>query len=125
MKPLDWQNALGLNVAALMAALRRTDLMRPGRASFHLACECDRDARKHQYDADHGKRVAKTHHQRLMFHGIAERDNGLLTGCRRVRHTMCHEEVRHLRNPVADLLASERDRLADDIGMELLALGDD
>ena len=38
---------------------------------------------------------------------------------------MRQEIVGHLRDPVAHLLAAEVDGLADDVGVELLALGDD
>jgi hypothetical protein len=38
---------------------------------------------------------------------------------------MRHEIAGHLVDPLAHRLARERHRLADDVGMELLALGDD
>jgi hypothetical protein len=38
---------------------------------------------------------------------------------------MCQEEVGHLFDPGADFLAAEMNGLADDVGVELLALGYD
>jgi hypothetical protein len=37
-----------------------------------------------------------SHHQRLAFHGITERDDHLLMHRRRIRYAMGHEEVGHL-----------------------------
>jgi hypothetical protein len=37
-----------------------------------------------------------SHHQRLAFHGITERDDRLLMHRRRIRYAMGHEEVGHL-----------------------------
>jgi hypothetical protein len=61
----------------------------------------------------------------LCFDGFSEQDDRLLTGGRRIRHAVCQEEVRRLGNPGAHFLAAERDRLADNVGVELFTLGDD
>src|SRR4030081_93802 len=56
---------------AAWVRLPPTRSMRSGPASLHLAGEGNRDGGKHQHHADHCKRVAEAHHQRLAFHRVA------------------------------------------------------
>src|ERR1700726_4915508 len=97
---------------ALGGSSSTASMRRAAAASCYLPREHDRDGLEQKYRSDHRERVAEAHHQRLVLHRVAERDNGLLTrGCG-VGHTMSHEVVGHLREPVAHFLAAERHRLA-------------
>jgi hypothetical protein len=51
-----------------------------GRPTFRFSREQDGDAGDDQNDADDGKRVAESHHQSLLLHGVAECDDRLLVG---------------------------------------------
>src|SRR5271168_4287312 len=58
------------------------------RSAFRFAGEQDGDTGQHQHHADYRKGVAETHHQGLLFNGVAERDDRLLMCGGRIGHAM-------------------------------------
>ena len=54
-----------------------------------------------------------------------DRGDRLLLGDGEVAHAMRQEILGQMVDPLAHLLAVDRDGLADDVGVELLALGED
>jgi len=47
-------------------------------ADLHFACEQESDRGDREHGADHGKRIAETHDERLSFDDIAECRDGLM-----------------------------------------------
>src|SRR5882757_6611085 len=98
--------------------------MRAAASALHLPRQRHRDRGENQYSADDGKRVAESQHQGLVLDGLAERDDRLLMRGGGVGDTVRQEVLSRLGYPFAHFLAAECHRLADDVGMKLLALGD-
>ena len=94
-------------------------------AGLDLAGEEQRDGGDRKHDADHGEGVAEAHDERLALDGRADRGDRLVLRDGRIGDAMRHEVLRQLVDPLAHFVAVERDRLADDVRMELLALGQD
>lgn len=89
-------------------------------AGLHLPGEQQHNRGDREYDTDHRKGI--TQDERLAANESADRGDGFLLGDERVRHTMRHEMACQVVDPGTHLLAVERDGLADDVRVELLAL---
>src|SRR3954466_3977357 len=72
---------------------------------------------------DDGEGIAEAHDQRLSLDDPSKRDHGLLRGCCVIRNAVRQEVGGRLIETLADLVARQGNRLADDVGMELLAFG--
>jgi hypothetical protein len=94
-------------------------------SNLRLAGEEQRDGGDGEQDANDGESVAEGHDQSLPPDRRAERDNGLGHRGRMIRHAVRHEIGGHLIEPAPHLVPCQRDRLADDVRVELLALGED
>src|ERR1700735_4041425 len=105
-----WNNTSGADkVKSATGGTRPSVPAARNRSAFRFAREQDRDAGKHQHDANHCKGIAETHHQRLPLDVIAERADGLLMGRRPIALAVREEEVGHLLDPGADCLAAKMD----------------
>ena len=98
--------------------------MRSGAAArFRLACKDDSQSGDCKHETDYREGIAEAYYQRLVLDGIAEGNDGLLMRGRRIAHAVRQEIIRHMCDAVAHFFAAGRDRLADNIGMKLFALG--
>src|SRR5215510_10095994 len=88
-----------------------------------FAGEQQRNGRDRQNDADDRKGVAETHDERLAPDGVADRYDRLVLRRNRIGHAVGEEIVRQLGEALPDLVAIERYRLADDVRVKLLPLG--
>src|SRR5262249_37873377 len=98
--------------------------MRAGtRSRLDLAGEQQRDRGDRQHHADDGEGVAEADDERLALHRIADRhDRLMLCGCH-VGDAVGEEIIRQGVDALPHFVAIERHRLADDVRVELFALG--
>ena len=67
--------------------------------------------------------VAEGEDEGLLLHDVADRDIGAVRGVNAIDDAVVHEILRELLEPGAGRLFEQRNRLRQDVGMILLALG--
>jgi hypothetical protein len=92
-------------LASMVAVQDHTSMSATGRA-LHLARQRDRESGQHQHGADHREGIAESHHQRLVLHGSAQRDDRLLVRGGGVAEAVRDEIIGGLGDPAPHLLAA-------------------
>ncbi len=94
----------------------------PSAADLHVPGKEQHNRGDREDDTDHRKSITEAQDERLATNQGADDGDGFLLRDERVRHAMHHEMACQVIDPGTHLLAVERDGLADDVQVELLAL---